>query len=72
MRLTIERDPRVSFLVEEGERWAELQAVQINGHAEFVEDEDERLALRERAQEARHRVLEPEAGLGIFAPGGRP
>ena len=36
----IERDPRVSFLVEEGEAWRELQAVHLNGRAEFVEDEE--------------------------------
>ena len=29
----VRRDPRVSFLVESGERWAELVGVQLNGHA---------------------------------------
>lgn len=31
-------DARVSFLAESGERWAELKAVQLNGHARVVED----------------------------------
>ncbi|MBI1814822.1 MAG: TIGR03618 family F420-dependent PPOX class oxidoreductase [Deltaproteobacteria bacterium] len=34
----LRRDPRVSFLVESGERWAELRAVHITGQAEFVDD----------------------------------
>lgn len=36
----IAHDPRVSFLVEEGLAWRELQAVQLNGRAQFVEDPD--------------------------------
>jgi PPOX class probable F420-dependent enzyme len=35
----IEHDPRASFLVESGERWAELRAVHLNGVIEPVEDE---------------------------------
>ncbi len=34
----LRRDPRVSFLVEAGERWAELRAVHVTGRAEFVDD----------------------------------
>lgn len=34
----IGRDPRVSFLVEEGLDWRELQAVHLSGTAHFVED----------------------------------
>ena len=34
----IRRNPRASFLVEEGERWAELRAVHLTGRAEIVED----------------------------------
>lgn len=34
----IGRDPRVSFLVEGGERWAELRAVHLNGRASVVDD----------------------------------
>lgn len=36
----VRRDPRVSVLVEDGERWAELRAVHLEGTAELVEDPD--------------------------------
>jgi PPOX class probable F420-dependent enzyme len=36
----VRRDHRASFLVESGERWAELRAVQITGRAEIVDDPD--------------------------------
>lgn len=35
----IRHDPRASFLVESGERWAELCAVHLSGKIEPVEDE---------------------------------
>lgn len=35
----IRRDPRASFLVEAGQRWAELRAVHLNGTVEIVTDE---------------------------------
>jgi PPOX class probable F420-dependent enzyme len=44
----IRRDPRVSFLVESGERWAELRGVHLTGVARVVDDE----ALRERVRAA--------------------
>lgn len=34
----IDHDPRVSFLVEEGLAWRELQAVHLSGTAHFVDD----------------------------------
>lgn len=34
----VRNDDRVSFLVESGERWAELKAVQLNGRARLVDD----------------------------------
>ena len=34
----IRHDPRASFLVESGERWAELEAVHLDGRVEIVED----------------------------------
>jgi nitroimidazol reductase NimA-like FMN-containing flavoprotein (pyridoxamine 5'-phosphate oxidase superfamily) len=37
----VRREPRVSFLVESGLKWAELKAVHISGRARFVEDPDE-------------------------------
>jgi PPOX class probable F420-dependent enzyme len=42
------RDPRVSFLVESGTRWTDLQAVHLTGHARVVEDD----AMRSRIREA--------------------
>jgi PPOX class probable F420-dependent enzyme len=36
----LRHDPRASFLVESGERWAELQAVHLTGTVELVEDAD--------------------------------
>lgn len=35
----IRRDPRASFLVESGERWAELRAVHLTGRVDIVDDE---------------------------------
>ena len=34
----VRRDPRVSFLVESGRRWAELRAVHVTGRARIVSD----------------------------------
>ena len=36
----VRRDPRVSFLVESGERWAELRAVHLTGRARIVTEPD--------------------------------
>ena len=41
----VARDARCSFLVEEGERWAELRAVQLTGDARVIEPEGD-LAAR--------------------------
>jgi PPOX class probable F420-dependent enzyme len=38
--VNVRRDPRVSCLVETGERYAELRGVQLTGTIELVEDED--------------------------------
>ena len=46
--LRIGRDPRSSFLVESGHRWAELKAVHFTGKAEVV-DLDSELAGQVRA-----------------------
>jgi hypothetical protein len=35
----LRRDPRIGFLVEGGERWAELWAVHLAGRAVFVDDD---------------------------------
>jgi PPOX class probable F420-dependent enzyme len=41
----IERDPRVSCLVEDGDRYDNLRGVMLRGRAEVIADEDERLSL---------------------------
>ena len=43
----IRRDPRASFLVESGLRWAELRAVHVSGRIEIVEDEATMVRIRE-------------------------
>jgi nitroimidazol reductase NimA-like FMN-containing flavoprotein (pyridoxamine 5'-phosphate oxidase superfamily) len=43
----VRHDARSSFLVESGERWAELKAVHLTGRAEIVDDPE--LAERARA-----------------------
>jgi PPOX class probable F420-dependent enzyme len=41
----LRRDPRASFLVESGERWAELRAVHLSGRVEFVDDDADRARI---------------------------
>ena len=55
----VRRDPRVSFLVEHGERWAELVAVHLTGTARVVGDEPDlvaRVASRSAAKYAAFRT----------------
>lgn len=47
----LRRDDRVSFLVETGERWAELKAVQLNGRARIVDDPEQIKRVRELLNE---------------------
>jgi PPOX class probable F420-dependent enzyme len=42
----VKHDPRVSFLVESGERWAELLGVHLTGEARVVTDDDLRARIR--------------------------
>jgi len=49
----LRRDPRVGFLVEGGERWAELWGVHVTGHATFVAD-DEVVARVQAALDAKY------------------
>jgi PPOX class probable F420-dependent enzyme len=37
----VRHDPRASFLVESGQKWAELRAVHLSGNVEIVSDEAE-------------------------------
>jgi PPOX class probable F420-dependent enzyme len=41
----IRRDPRASFLVESGERWAELCGIHLSGHIEPVVDDSLRAQI---------------------------
>jgi nitroimidazol reductase NimA-like FMN-containing flavoprotein (pyridoxamine 5'-phosphate oxidase superfamily) len=43
----VRKDPRVSFLVESGERWAELVGVHLTGRAQIVEDPERIAQVRE-------------------------
>jgi|SRR5580658_2736487 nitroimidazol reductase NimA-like FMN-containing flavoprotein (pyridoxamine 5'-phosphate oxidase superfamily) len=43
----VRNDPRASFLVESGLRWAELQAVHLNGLAAVVDDPELKVRIRE-------------------------
>ena len=52
----VRRDPRVSFLVESGERWAELRAVHLTGRARIV-TEPELLARVAGALDAKYRAF---------------
>jgi nitroimidazol reductase NimA-like FMN-containing flavoprotein (pyridoxamine 5'-phosphate oxidase superfamily) len=52
----IRRDPRVSFLVESGERWVELRAVHLTGRARVV-TEPELLARVAIALDAKYRAF---------------
>lgn len=51
--LRARRDPRVSFLVEAGERWAELQAVHLECEARVLDEPGEDLAARIAEETAR-------------------
>jgi PPOX class probable F420-dependent enzyme len=54
----IRRDPRVHFLVEDGEAWEELRAVSFGGVAAYVDDESvRRRVLAARAEKYRHRQM---------------
>lgn len=71
----IRRDPRASFLVETGERWAELKAVCFTGRADVPELTPEQLAgLEEQLDRkyapfvtARHAM--PEATRAVYRSG---
>ena len=54
----IRRDPRVSFLVEEGERWVELRAVHLTGRGRVV-GEPEILARVAVALAAKYGAFRP-------------
>lgn len=43
----VRKDPRVSFLVESGERWADLVGVHVTGRAQIVEDAERIAQVRD-------------------------
>jgi PPOX class probable F420-dependent enzyme len=43
----VRKDPRASFLVESGERWADLMGVQLTGRVNIVEDPERIAQVRE-------------------------
>jgi nitroimidazol reductase NimA-like FMN-containing flavoprotein (pyridoxamine 5'-phosphate oxidase superfamily) len=55
----VRRDPRVSFVCEHGERWAELRAVHVSGNARVVEDNPEIDARVTEAFDRRYAELRP-------------
>lgn len=55
----VARDDRVTFLVEEGQRWEELRAVLVKGRARRVDDELT-LASVEDALDAKYRDFRPD------------
>ncbi len=50
----VRHDGRASFLVESGERWAELRAVMLTGRAEIVAGDDELAARVREAMNAKY------------------
>lgn len=46
----VRRDPRCSFLVEDGLRWAELRAVHVTGEATVLDELDDALAATVQAE----------------------
>ncbi|MDE3085668.1 MAG: TIGR03618 family F420-dependent PPOX class oxidoreductase [Acidobacteriota bacterium] len=59
----IQRDPRVSFLVESGSRWAELCGVQATGRATIVDDPAKLEQVREAMHEKYHRYRTDRAAM---------
>ena len=57
----VKRNPRVSFLVESGTRWTELQAVHVTGRARVVEDVDLTSRVRE-ALDHKYAAFRTEGG----------
>jgi len=56
----VKRNPRVSFLVESGERWAELLGVHLTGQAQIVRDHDLRARVRQ-AMDDKYATFRAEA-----------
>lgn len=61
--LNIQRNPKVSCLVEEGDRWRDLKAVMIRGRAEEVTDPAEQARFQKQNQKKYERFREPESNM---------
>jgi PPOX class probable F420-dependent enzyme len=59
----VRRDPRASFLVEQGERWAELQAVHVSGRVEIVADEAVAMSVQRALDEKYQAFRTPSAAM---------
>jgi PPOX class probable F420-dependent enzyme len=59
----IRRDPRASFLVEQGEKWAELQAVHVTGRVDIVLDEDMVMRVKRALDEKYQRFRTPSSAM---------
>jgi len=57
----VKHNSRVSFLVESGKRWTELQAVHVTGHARIVDDDTMRARVRE-ALDRKYAAFRTEGG----------
>ncbi len=53
----IQHDPRASFLVETGDRWAELAAVHLTGHAEHLSPDAELQAAFTAEMDRKYRAF---------------
>jgi PPOX class probable F420-dependent enzyme len=56
----VRNDPRASFLIESGERWAELRGVHLTGRVEIVEDATAASRI-EAAVNAKYAAFRPQA-----------
>jgi PPOX class probable F420-dependent enzyme len=63
----IRRDPRASFLVESGERWAQLRAVHLSGAVEVVDDDAERELIAAAIEAKYHDFQTPSAAMPAAA-----
>jgi PPOX class probable F420-dependent enzyme len=59
--LNLRRDPRLTVMVESGEKYEELRGVMIKGHATIVDDRDEVLRFGEAVYERYWGPIEHEA-----------
>ena len=59
----VRRDPRASFLVEQGERWAELQAVHLSGRVEIVDDDAVVMSVQRALDEKYQAFRSPSAAM---------